>query len=262
MKDFLTVEDNLLLKEAGLASSCIGQGLTILKKANFVNKWNYYQAFFLLTIGIERLLKIIIVSKYRADNQGKFPSNLFLKRLGHDIQKLIQIVEAYDCSKDKNDNIHDEIQIDIIVFFTKFAKESRYYNLDALTGLRVQTDPLSDWRKIQEKIKVKEGLVSEPLPKGYADFINSYAIFVQHDEDGNLVSNAEDFYKDWNILDKLQGYSILYIWKILQILVDKLRCLEYKNNLFPTLREFFPYFIKGWDRDIDVTTWEDWNYLK
>lgn len=262
MKDFLTKQDKLLLKEAGLASTCIGQGMTILKKANFVNKWNYYQAFFLLTIGIERLLKIIIVTKYRVDNNSSFPNNSYLKQLGHDIKKLMTIIEEYDLDKNEIEFITDDIQLDIIDFLTKFAKGSRYYNLDALTGSENQNDPLSDWKKIQEKIKFKEGLVSKPLPKEFTNFIDSFATFIQHDEDGNLISNAEEFYKDSSILTKLQGICVFHIWKILQVLVDKLRYFEYKHNLFPTLREFFPYFIKDWDKDIDVKTWEDWNYLK
>lgn len=262
MKDFLTKEDNLLLKEAGLSSTCIGQGLTILKKANFVNKWNYYQAFFLLTIGIERLLKIIIITKYRADNNGTFPNDNFLKKLGHDIKLQLKIIEEYNLNKKECEFITDEIQLDIIDFFTSFAKGSRYYNIDALAGSSKQNDPLSDWKKIQNKIKEKEGLVSEPLPQEFTDFVNNFTVVMLHDENGNLVNDAEKFYEDSNILERLQGFSVFHIWKIIQILVDNLRFLEYNHNLSPFLREFFPYFIKDWDKEVDVLTWEDWNFLK
>lgn len=262
MQDFLTKQDKLLLKEAGLASTCIGQGLTILRKANFVNEWNYYQSFFLLTIGIERLLKIIIVTKFRVDNNGSFPTDNYLKNLGHDIKKLIQAVDTFEIDKDEKETIDDEIQLDIIDFLTKFAKATRYYNLDALTGNEKQTDPLIEWRKIQNKIKEKKRLVSKPLPKGFTDFVDSFAMFAMTDEEGNFINNAEEFYKDSSILDELQGHSIYNVWKIIQILADKLRYFEYKHNLFPTLREFFPYLIKDWDNDIDVMTWDDWNYLK
>ena len=262
MQVSLTKQDKLLLKEAGLASTCIGQGLTILRKANFVNKWNYYQAFFLLTIGIERLLKIIIITKFRVDNNGSFPNDSFLKHLGHDLKKLIALVETYNIDKNEAEYITDDVQLCMIEFFTKFAKGNRYYNIDALTGTEKQSDPLSDWKNIQEKIKLKHGLTSDPLPRNFGDFVNSFAFFIQYDEDGNLITDAENFYKDNNILDKLQGWSIFHVWKIIQVLVDKLRYFEYKFSLFPYLREFFPYFIRDWDKQIDVLTWEDWNYLK
>lgn len=260
--DFLTRQDKLLLKEAGLSSSCIGQGLTSLRKANFVTKWNYYQAFFLLTIGIERLLKIIIITNYRAENGGAFPSNKYLKGLGHDIKQLIAITEGYNYGNYKPKPITDEIQLDIVDFLTIFAKTSRYYNIDALAEGENQNDPLSDWKKIQNKIKVKEGLESLPLGPELVAFIDSFSSIIQHDEDGNLISGAESFYKDSSIGDKLQGYSVYAVYKVIQNLGERLHNLEYLHNSILSLREFFPYFINGWDEDIDVVLWQDWNYLK
>jgi len=262
MQNFVTKEDKLLLKEAGLASTCIGQGLTILRKANFVNDWNYYQSFLLLTIGIERLLKIIIITKFRVDNNGLFPTDNYLKNLGHDIKKLIKTVNDFEIDKDEIEIIDDEIQLDIIDFLTRFAKATRYYNLDVLSGNEKQTDPLIEWKRIQNKIKEKKGLISKPPPKGFTEFVNSFSMFAMTDEEGNFIDSAEEFYKDSSILNKLQGHSIYNVWRIIQILADKLRYFEYKHNLFPTLREFFPYFSKDWDKDINVMTWEDWNYLK
>lgn len=174
------------------------------------------------------------------------------------------MVDKFGIDQNETGSITDEIQLDIITFFTAFAKGSRYYNIDVLTSSEKQDDPLSDWKKIQGKIKQREGLVSQPLPKGYMDFVNSFTVFMQYDEEGNSIDSAEKFYEDSSTLDKLQGYSIFHIWKILQVLVDKLRSIEYAHNSLLTLslREFFPYFIKDWDKHIDVLTWEDWNYLK
>jgi hypothetical protein len=262
MKDYLNEEDKLLLKEAGLSSTCIGQGITILRKANFVAKWNYYQSFFLLTIGIERLLKLITIAQYRSENNGNFPKNSYLKLKGHDIKKLITKIEGYEPAFNDNVFITDEIQLDIIEFLTSFAKSSRYYNLDALSGVVEKNDPLIEWKKIQNKIIIKEGLKSKPLPKKLTDSINSFAKFSFHNEEGDLISNAEQFYQDSSILDKLQGLSVYYIWKIIQIFADKLRFLEFKYHLHPLLQEFYPYFIKDWDKYNNVIRRKDWNYLK
>jgi hypothetical protein len=196
------------------------------------------------------------------DNNGSFPSDNYLKNLGHDIKKLIQLVNDFEIDEDEKEIIDDEIQLDIVDFFTRFAKETRYYNLDALTGNEKQTDPLTDWKKIQNKLKEKNGLISKPLPEGFTEYVNSFATFAMTDEEGNFIGNAEEFYKDSSILDQLQGHSIYNVWRIIQILADKLRYFEYKHRLFPILREFFPYFIRDWDKDIDVLTWKDWNYLK
>ncbi|WP_432405730.1 hypothetical protein [Wukongibacter sp. M2B1] len=73
-----TTQEAILLKEAGLASSSLEYGLTILRKAELTRKAEYYQAFFQLSIGLERLMKIIIIENYLGVEK-KFPSNSILK---------------------------------------------------------------------------------------------------------------------------------------------------------------------------------------
>ena len=51
-------QDFLLSRECALAAFSIGQGLTLLRKYDFVKHAHASQAFFQLSIGIERLLKI------------------------------------------------------------------------------------------------------------------------------------------------------------------------------------------------------------
>lgn len=263
MEDVLTEEGKLLLNEAGLSSTCIGQGLTILRKAHFTKKWNYYQAFFLLTIGIERLLKIIIISKYRSDNNC-FPNNSFLKEIGHDIKKLISLVDSYTLNQNDYKILEDPLQLDIIEFFTKFAKGSRYYNIDQLTGQTGQSDPLADWKEIQTKIKIQQGLFSEPLPSELVDKLNNVFRFIHHDENGKLISNSQQFFLDRNVIDKIQGYSIYYIWRIIKDLCDKLRYFEDTHSLFPFLQEFYPYFSDsfGSNNSSYIRKVKNWNYLK
>lgn len=259
IKDILTKEEKLLLKEAGLSSTCLGQGLTILRKANFVTKWNYYQAFFLLTIAIERLLKLTIITHYRYENKGNFPQNSFLKSAGHDIKKLTEIVSSYDRS---NVSIFsDDILSEILIFFTFFAKSSRYYNLDAITRTTSESDPLLLWKNIQQKIKKRHALVSSPPPEEIMKIASDSFIFIQHDEVGNLITDPRELYKDYKIVDKVQGYSVYYIWKIQEI-ADILRHFEYSANMLPSLREFFPYFVEDWRKEKEIIKVKDWNYLK
>lgn len=247
----ISKEETLLLHEAGLSSTCIGQGMTMLRKAWWQDEWNFYQAFFLLSIGIERLLKIIVILKFKADN-NRFPNDDLLKRLGHDIKKLITTVESYNINEEV---ITCEIETSIIDFLTAFAKTNRYYNLDAISGMQSTTNPLREWKTIQEKIKQKEGLLSQTFDK---EFLEQIA--------GPLGSPraVEEYLKDANILDDIQGHSVYYFWRIIQKLADKLRKLEFANHSAISLREFYPYFVKGWDKqgEYSILSWQDWNYLK
>lgn len=52
-----TEKERILANEAALTASLLGNGLNSLRRADMYNKGLYYQAFFSLSIGIERLLK-------------------------------------------------------------------------------------------------------------------------------------------------------------------------------------------------------------
>ena len=84
MQDF-RIEEKLLLLEGSLSGYAIGEGLECLRKANIYEKGMYYQAFFSLSIGIERLLKLIIIYEYRENHTGEFPDNNYIKNKGHKI---------------------------------------------------------------------------------------------------------------------------------------------------------------------------------
>lgn len=66
-------KEQLLANEAALTASLLGNGLNALRKAGIFNKGLYYQAFFSLSIGIERLLKMIIITRYRSNITKNFP---------------------------------------------------------------------------------------------------------------------------------------------------------------------------------------------
>ena len=62
----------LLSNEASLSAISLSQGLTFLRKADFVKKAYASHAFFSLSIGIERLIKLILIYEYRLSNNNKF----------------------------------------------------------------------------------------------------------------------------------------------------------------------------------------------
>jgi hypothetical protein len=85
----------------------------------------------LLLLGLERLLKLILIYKYRVENNDTFPDNATLKEYGHDIEKITNLViKGYESKllfrKD------DEPYKSMIKLLSD-AKSTRYYNLD-LTG--------------------------------------------------------------------------------------------------------------------------------
>jgi hypothetical protein len=251
----------LISKEAGLAATCIEQGLTSLRKANFTQKWNYYQSFFLLSIGLERLLKLTIVTIYRVE-KNNLPDNGELKSYGHDIEKLyLKVTEEID----KTDNFinDDELYLMILKFLSEFARSTRYYNLDSLSGSISENDPLHRWKQIQNEI-VKRHCKPIKISKDEMILIKQVNLFssvIHTDESDTPIDNFLDFYLQGKNLDKVQGYSVFYIFKIISHLVKQLNLVSSKVYTMPVLSEFFPLFGYDGMSESEIVRKKDWNYL-
>ena len=89
-----TDKERNLANEANLTASLLGNGLNALRKADLYHKGLYYQAFFSLSIGIERLLKIIIINEYRVNLIGFL--NYFAKRSNNisNKEELANIIDS------------------------------------------------------------------------------------------------------------------------------------------------------------------------
>lgn len=159
----------LLQKEAFLSNSCILSGFNFLIKGNFIDTYlgAYYAAFFHLTIGIERLLKLVYVSDYMMKNRMNFPSEKEIKKFGHKIDVLIKECGNICITYGVNNKILDNIDENIITFLTSFAdaKEGRYFNF---LGKYQEKNPLWKWQNIcmdvlNTDIAAKSKIIKEQL---------------------------------------------------------------------------------------------------
>jgi hypothetical protein len=144
-----------LNREAAIAAELIASGVTLLGRASYGRTGLYGQAFFNLSIGFERTAKLIYIADYAIDNAGKFPSNDVLKStIGHDLDQLFSHAEKVS-SKRRNrktfsERPQTEIHDGIVQTLTEFARNTRYYNLDLVTGgksVRNSQDPMTAWSK-------------------------------------------------------------------------------------------------------------------
>jgi len=228
----------LLANEASLTSSLLGNGLNALRQATIYNKGLYYQAFFSLSIGIERLLKIIIICKYRCKHDGQFPENISLKDMGHDLIKLCQ----YNNVDFKNNMIHTKL----IAFLNNFAKNARYYNVDSMIGKTTKhDDPLAEWAEIENDIIYTIGKRKNIQNKEIlAQLMDGVMIIRQHDLHGNAMTNSMDLLTEFEDRDTIKGYPVQYIFEIITKLVEIIRRLEREMYLMPVLSEFFVLYNK------------------
>ncbi|MFB7452833.1 hypothetical protein [Streptomyces sp. NPDC056194] len=120
-----------------------------MRKANFAEPKHYYGAFFEYTIGLERVMKLALIVDYCIEN-GSFPSNQkFMKEFGHDLVKLLTGVAEVRTRLDPAAHVWEAPNGPIvdaaISILSNFARTTRYYNVDVLTGKEPTADPVARW---------------------------------------------------------------------------------------------------------------------
>ncbi|OAV70984.1 hypothetical protein Barb4_00965 [Bacteroidales bacterium Barb4] len=257
----------LLCRECSLAALSIGDGLTLIRKYDFVKHGYATQAFFMLSIGIERLLKIILIYHHRKNNNNKFPDNAVLKKIGHNIKSMYDSAISI-ADEIGNPDIYKPLKADpifdlIIDFLTDFARSSRYYNLDILTGNTNQTDePLKKWDSTINKIIVERHYKHNPQKSKVtlksAEAIDNIVNVSFYNEQGEGVNNIKDFYLEGMTVDVKQKYSMFYIYCIIRFLSNLIFYLD--KNYYPFVSEYFSIFRLT--DDTYIRKCKTWNIYK
>jgi hypothetical protein len=243
----------LFAREASMSSMSLGLGLTQLRKYDFVKPGFFYSSMFMITIGFERLMKLIVIYDHRIKNNGEFPDNNQLKnKYGHKIDELF--ASAIDINlknnySDEHLSLLNDNLIDLIIkFLTDFAQSSRYYNLDGLTGrLQKNKEPLNRWNEEINSViisrhyritKRKEQKINTISSK-----IEDSAFVMFTSENGEKISSMKEFFTEGDKVPTKQKYSMYYIYSISHFLVNLLSNLETHGNFYPFLTEYFHHLL-------------------
>lgn len=135
-------------REVDLAIAQLRSGIEALGKAHHADTGLYTRAFFGLSIGIERLAKLAIIGDYLLGHDGAFPTDANLRPFGHDLDRLLircqEFGQRYADPPYDNRPVQPIHQV-IIRVLNDFARTTRYYNLDFLSGAVQGNDPVSVW---------------------------------------------------------------------------------------------------------------------
>jgi hypothetical protein len=142
-----------LKRESQLVRHLLGSGITSIGKANYADKaGEYYTSFFALTVGIERLAKLVLVTDFAIKNNGKLPKQAVIREFGHQIAKLLEAVDQVAqaqsvklCYPRPRNDVSDAI-VDCLDAFTD-AKRGRYANFQALgePNFEREFEPIRKW---------------------------------------------------------------------------------------------------------------------
>lgn len=149
----------LLEQEGLLAQSCLCNGLTALRRANLGDKKGmFYSAFFELSIGFERVLKLVLILDHMAHNHLVPPNSKTIEGYGHKLRSLFDAAKKV-CAAHGVTALNafqpDSLPIVILGFLDEFAHPGgRYSNINKLTGHRHQAmaDPIARWGEIANRI--------------------------------------------------------------------------------------------------------------
>ncbi|MEN1966616.1 hypothetical protein WMZ97_00945 [Lentibacillus sp. N15] len=225
-------KEKLMANECALTVSMIDSGFDALSKANISQKGLYYQALFSLSIGIERLLKIILISEYRAQNDGHFPNSNRIRKYGHKLDTLLKKADI---------KFFDEIDNSIINLLNEFANTSRYYNVDIMSkGNSNNKNPLAEWERIKGLIieRYKEN-ITEFENRQLFDELHKNDIFMFHNLNGEFIDKAGNLLSELKINHQAQHLAVKHIFNIVVNMVEYLLDIRSRKYLLPDQLDFF-----------------------
>lgn len=255
---------SLLIQEAHLAKNTLLSGFDLLLKANYLQDKDgyFYSAFFHISVGIERILKLVYVTDFMLKNDYQSPSLTVLKshfnhKIGVLYSRAIDLIPDYlghNHILAKNSK-NDESLID---FITEYAKDSRYFNLNKVCEEKIDRSPLDKWYDIV--LAIYEEYTTYHVMQKSADSLmcqmernglhNGFTYNL--DEHGHPLTVFDCLYKQY-VTEKS---SPLIIWRLIHILKPihlLLEAMSYKateydvehnisSMVIPHYEDFF-YFL-------------------
>ena len=140
-------------KEAILVRSLLNNGIIALNNSSYADDGieSYYHAFFLLSIGLERLSKLIIIADRSNDSNEKLDASAWVKKYGHDIISLFKKVNQITSKRRleiEYEYPNNDITNIIIENLEAFAQAGagRYANYDCMKDPNMDyNEPIRKW---------------------------------------------------------------------------------------------------------------------
>jgi len=195
----------ILNREAGLMCGLLTAGLESLRKVS-KDKSYYYQSFYSLSVGFERLMKLILYLENPSIN---------LRSFNHDLERLKNATNiTFDV-----DNI--SIENKLIVFLNHFANSGRYNIVDYFSSGNSSDLVNEPIIKFYNDVFVEiislhpPRLITAPLP---VDFVRILHI----SEDLSEINDLNDLMTQGQLVNHASKYAVMYFGRLLQPFLEKL----------------------------------------
>lgn len=252
-------EWHALGREASLVRHLIGSGATAIGRANYADKMGeYYTAFFGLSVGLERLSKLILVTRYAIENRGRMPDERVVRKYGH---KLIDLTnEVEDISEKMQLSLsysrpRQDVPQKILECLDSFAdaRRGRYANFASLDNPNLSAnEPINKWWGEVAECILKEHYYGKPAQRrveGNAELIDAmispFTMVIHTNERGDTMLNVKSasIRTGQNaIVQKWGRYHSLTIARWLATVLSELShiaCYKHGIEVFFGLNEYF-----------------------
>lgn len=251
-------EYKLLSQEGHLTKSSLLAGLDAIRRANIddYGRGFFYSGLFELSIGFERLMKIVVILQHKLENNNVNPTDKQLSKYGHNINKLYEaccvIAEKHDIEM-----ICDDNQKEIINVISAFGTGSRYYNLNQLAKKSHHEDPLKMWSEvINSHIWCLKPKTREKLEENAFNYVDKNGLasvwYSGRNIDGELMMISEYHY----LYHATEKANFHIVWSLISLMSPFYSLLEKLSNdlheladllgvtqTVPYMYEFFPFFL-------------------
>lgn len=254
---FTIPEWKALHREAALVSQIVGSGATALGRASYGSGFGeYYTAFFGLSVGVERLAKLILVADYALDNNGALPDQSFVRKYGHKLKELIAqvsvIAEKRGISVPHIGPDHP-ICAAVVNCLEAFSDGStgRYANFEAIgnPSFDLANEPVNKWwTEVVEPIldnhyRGKKGEADVKERAALFEAVAGDAMFVLFtDETGNMMSDVTTASERTGQTKWAQKYGRFYTLSVVRWLAVIFDQMTHTAGYEPSLGSLFGHY--------------------
>lgn len=252
--------ERALSQEAHLAKRLVDSGITNIRAANHSDPGLYYQAFFELSIGIERIGKLILaldcfLTHRRFPTDSEFRDATRSSRNQHDLNRLLAAVEEINQRNKFSVGpfpATPEVGRKILDFLSSFAGQDRYHNLSTLsTGGAKVADPVATWYSLV--LEAVPAAKLRPTPKeeayiAFSDYLDNslFVIMRGETETGGSLTSLRDATAHSFVGTKLSVEGMLLLIHFLRYLSQIINQLSYALNRARVQAPHFDEFFYMW----------------
>ncbi|WP_419939306.1 hypothetical protein [Candidatus Palauibacter sp.] len=239
-------------RETKLVRHLLGVGATSLGRAGYGdNMGEYYIAFFGLSVGLERLAKLVLVVDHAISNDGTMPSDNMVKEYGHKLVRLFDAAAEIETRHDvrlKYDRPTDPISVKIIDSLDAFAdaRRGRYANFAALGNPSLsKEEPIARWWAEVATLILEPHYKGQPIQTraeanaaAVQEVTSPFAMVLQTTESGDIMQDASTaslLTAQARVVQKFGRFHALTVVRWLSDLLSKLAqqaCYTHRIHAF------------------------------